>query len=195
MTWQQGHMTWQQGHVAAGSRDVAAGSRDVAAGSRDVAAGSRDVAAGSRDVAAGSRDVAAGSRDVAAGSRDVAAGSRDMAAGSHDMETGPATGSCDIEGEGKDHEPVAEISVVGFTSEELQSVASLHMSLYNRGSCVSDGSVIARSAKFSSDLASSLAWSIDADAVPGKFGVLCFQAASCKVYVNCTPYNRNKGVF
>ena len=33
-------------------------------------------------------------------------GSPDMTGGSRDMETGAATGSCDIEGEGKDHEPV-----------------------------------------------------------------------------------------
>ena len=62
---------------------------------------------GSHDIAAGSRGMATGSHDMAAGSCDVAAGSRDMAAGSRDMETGPATGSCNIEGEGKDHEPVA----------------------------------------------------------------------------------------
>ena len=112
-------------------------------------------------------------------------GSCDMAVGSRDMETGPATGSCDIEGEGKDHEPVAGISVVGFTSEELQSIASLHMSLYNRGSCVSDGSVIAQSAKSSYDLASSLARSIDA--VPGKFGVFCFAGwlSGCKLQSVC----------
>ena len=68
-----------------------------------------------------------------------------------------------------------------------QSIASLHMSLYNRGSCVSDGSVIARSTKSSYDLASSLARSIDADAVPGEFGVLCFAGwlSGCKLQSAC----------
>lgn len=83
-------------------------------------------------------------------------GSHDMGAGSCDL----TSGSCDTEGNG--HEPV-----VGFTSEETQAIASLHMSLYNREWGISDESVIAQSAKSSYDLAGSLANLIDT--IPGMF--------------------------
>jgi hypothetical protein len=71
------------------------------------------------------------------------------------------TGSCDAEEVGKVREPVTE-----FSSDELQSIASLHLSLYNPGTSISAGRASALSAAMSYDLAGSIAKSIDV--IPGK---------------------------
>lgn len=89
--------------------------------------------------------------------------------------------SCDLargsEGEGKGHdEPKTDNSApLEFSLEELQSIASLHMSLHHRGGSVSTGSRSIKSAKLSYDLAGSMARSLDA--IPGMQAILhipCF---------------------
>lgn len=78
------------------------------------------------------------------------------------------SGSCGVEEDGK---PVdrAEVAAIAFSPEELQTISSLHLSLYHREGSVFMGTEGIQSSKLSYELAGFLARSVDA--IPGGWAV------------------------